>query len=232
MTSLAGDAVRVQPLVVGQAAGGQGLEAAGQQLGRGPVGSEPGRGVHAGVPVGSPHAVTVPRAGRPGQHAGVKWHVQGLAQGAQDRFGVGEQVTGIHDRPAERLEDLRLLPQAQVVQVRLVAHLGVGGEQLARVPDQVGVPQAGQRGPVHLGQQVMRHVLGVADRHARRQRAAGRLGEHHLPVGGLAGDHVIPAGMSQARSVKIKSVERFVGDRRVRPVLPGPHECGGHRARA
>jgi hypothetical protein len=222
----------MKPLEVRQAPLGERFEPGRQRLGRGPVGGEARRGMHAVIPVRGPRAVAVPRAGRPGQHRGVERHVQCPAQGAQDPFGVGEQVAGIDHRPAERLEDLRLLAQAQVVQVRLGAHPGVGGEQLARVPDQVGVPQRGQRGAVHLGQQVVRHVLGVADAHPGRQRATGLLGEHHPPVGGLAGDDRVPAGMRQVRSEKIKSVERFVGDHRVRAVLPGPHQCGGYRTRA
>jgi hypothetical protein len=191
----------VQAFVVGQAAFGQGFQPRGQRLGRGPVGGEAGRRLHAGVPVGRPHAVAVPRPGRPGQHPGVERHVQGPAQGAQDPFRVGEQVTGVDDRAAEGLEDLRLLAQAQVVQVRLGAHLGVGGEQLARVPDQVGVPQRGERGAVHLGQQVMGHVLGVADAHPGGQRGAGQAVKHQPPFGRLAGDHVVAAGVRQARSV-------------------------------
>src|SRR5580693_2418889 len=228
----AGHTVFVQPREIRQAGFGERLEPGRQRVRGRPVRREAGGGVHAVVPVRGPHAVAVPRPGGPGQHPVIERHVQGPAQGAQHPGGVGEQVTGVHHGTAERLEDLRLLPEAEIFQGRLGAHPGVGGQQLTRVPDQVRVPQRRERGPVHLGQQVMRHVLGVADGDARGQRCAGLLGQHHPPVGRLARDDGVAAGVSQCRSVQVKGIKRLVADHCVWAVFPGPHQRRGHGARA
>src|SRR5205085_1766332 len=67
-TSHRRDAVLVEAVEVGQALVRQGLEAGGQRGGGRAVRGEAGRGQNAVVPVGRPHPVAVPRAGRPGQH--------------------------------------------------------------------------------------------------------------------------------------------------------------------
>src|SRR5215468_5173151 len=215
-------------LVVGQALVKQRLERRVQAGGGARLGGwhrdEAGRAAHAVVPVRRPHAIGVARARRPAEHRGGKRHAEGGAQGAQRRLRRGQQVRGIEHRPAELREDRGLLPQAEVVQGRRRTDPRVGGEQRARVPDQEGVPQRRQRRPVHRGQEVMRHVLLVVDRDARRQRVFGEPAQHDPPVGGLTGDHLVPARMVQARRGEIEGVQRLVDDGRVRPVLPGAHQ--------
>ena len=62
----------------------------------------------------------------------------GTARAAPPR--AVQQVVAVDHRPAEPVEDLGLLPQAEVVQGWGGPHPGVGGQQLGRIPDQERVP--------------------------------------------------------------------------------------------
>ena len=100
--------------------------------GRRMVGAEPRQPPHRFVPVRCPDPVGVPRSRGPGQHGRGERHAQRRAQRAQHRLRVFQQVTGVDDGAAEPVEDLRLLPEAEIVQGGRGAHPGVGGQQLPR----------------------------------------------------------------------------------------------------
>ena len=178
-----------------------------------------------------PYAVALPRARGPGQHGRRERDAQRGAQRAQHRLGLFQQVPCVDHRAAEPLEDLRLLPEAEIIQGRCVPHARVGGQQLPGVPDQERVPQRRERLPVHLRQQVMGHVLGVGHGPARREGLRRQLADHRLPAGRLAGDDLFPARVRDPGAVQVEGVQRLVRDHGVRAVLPGPHQRGGHRPR-
>src|SRR6202789_3819707 len=136
------DLILTEPLVVRQALLQQRLERR-RELDRGPRPDrgEPGRAPDAVVPVRRPHPVGGTGSGRPRQHRGRKWHAEGRAQLPQPRLGGGEQVGRVDDRPAELLEQRRLLPQPQVGHRRRGPDASVGGQQRPRLPDQERVAE-------------------------------------------------------------------------------------------
>src|SRR5215467_10604629 len=225
-------ALGVQPLVVRPAPLGQGREPGRQRLPGRVVGPEPGGPPHAVIPVRAPHPVGVPRPGRPRQHRRGEADAQRRAQRAQYPLGVLEQVTRVDHGTGVGVEDLRLLHDPQVGQGWLRPDLGVRGEQFGRVPEQVGVPQGRQRRPVHLGQQMVGHVLAVVHALARRERRRGEVVEHLAPAVGHAGQDLVPAGVADAGPGKVERVQRLVGHDGVRPVAERPHERGRDGARA
>ncbi len=167
----------------------------------------------------------------PGQHRRIERDAEDGAERLQHGPRPPQDVAGVDDRATEPPEDLELLLQPQVGQDRLGAHPGIRGEQRARVPDQERVPQAAQRAAVHLGQEVVRHVLLVVHGLAVRQRGRADLVEHLAPTAAHALHDLVAAGMGDTAAGQVEPVQRLVDDHRVRPVLPGAHQRRGDRAR-
>ena len=142
---------------------------------------------------------------------------------------IRELMSGVSRKSS--LEQLGLLGEAQVGQGRPLALLGIGSQHPGRLADQETMGQAVHPVPVHVGQQVLGHVLLVEDGLAARHRAHHG-GGHGPPVGGLAGHHGVAHGVVQARFGQVVGVEGLVHHRRVGAVLEGPHHRGGDVARA
>ena len=119
-----------------------------------------------------------------------------------------------------------LLGQPDVVGLAGLARAHVGGDDLDRVADQQHVAEAQRPAQVHVAGDVVRHVLGVVDAAAGRQRL-GQAGDGHVEIGGLGGDDLLARRVVDAGPREVGRVQRLVDDDRVGAVLERPHHRRG-----
>ncbi len=199
-------------------------------------GLEPGGGPDGRVPVRRPHAVGLARARRPGQHPGGERDAQPVAQPAQVRLGRAQEVARVEDRHLDvvlvpQLHQPPLLGQPDVVRLAGLPGAHVRGDDLGRVADQQHVAEAQRPAQVHVAGDVVRHVLGVVDAAAGRQRR-GEAGDGRGEVGGLGGDDRIAHRVVDAGAGEVGRVQRLVDDDRVGAVLERAHHRRGDVPRA
>ncbi len=189
------------------------------------------RGAHdRAVPVRRPDAVGVTRPGPPGQHPVGEVDPEPLAQPAQVRLGVAEEVAGVDDRRllGQRIEQPNLLEQPDVLGLARLPRPDVGRDDLGGVADQQDVAKS--RDPVErpVPKNVVGHVLGVVH---RCLDIARQLADHLVGIGGLGSQHLGATRMVEPGLLEVRRIERLVDDHRVRPVLPRPHHRGRDVAR-
>src|SRR5262249_22756882 len=84
---------------------------------------------------------------------------------------------------------------------------------------------------VHLGQQVVGHVLAVEHAFASRERDGGEVVEHFPPAVWHGDENLVSPGMADTGLGQVKRIQRLVRHDRVRAGAERPHERGRARAR-
>ena len=136
---------------------------------------------HGVVPVRRPHAVAVARPGRPGQHPVGELDAEPVAQPAQVRLGVAQEVAGVDDRGVVPAQQRRAAAPAGAARCRRARRSRASGRRTR--PPRPGRGSAARCGSAPTqarsssGSEVVGHVLDVVDGDAVRQRRE-QAGDH------------------------------------------------------
>ena len=115
-----------------------------------------------------PHAVGHPRTGRPLQHHWIERHTEPATDLDLIAARIAKEIVRVDDELAV-LEQLDLLRDADVVEGDLGAHLRVAGQHRRGSRNSRQLRKSPQPSPIDVREQMVRHVLLVADRTVERR---------------------------------------------------------------